>query len=307
MGQSLGNLQSLFAQTQSGEYAAIRQGQAAAVANYFETSGSTRGSFIANAGLPATFFRYNPQFQDIYIVDNYGSSTWNAAKIELKRKFEHGVYLQANYTLGKGFVDYPQDEQNFATGSQGTTVPFRDNANHRLDRTISPLDATHIILANGLYELPVGRGRRWLSNSNKLVDTVLGGWQVNGIFQHTTGRPIAVTTGLNLLNQNVTTAPNFNHSFHTFNQVNKTITPGGGRTVNYVTAAQLTAFTTPAPGTEGNYTNQSLHGPSFTNLDASLFKSFKLHWLGEQGAVQFRTEWFNVLITPTSRLQRLLI
>ena len=205
-------------------------------------------------------------------------------KLELTRKLERGVYLQANYTFSKGFVDYPQDEEYFDAN------PFRDNANHRLDRSLSPLDATHVVLINGLYELPFGRGQLLLNSGNKTLNALVGGWQANGIFNFTTGRPIPVTTGYDQLNQNVASAPNSNHALSSLSTVHKT-----GTSVTYITAAQLGDFSNPAAGSPGNYTNQSLHGPGFTDLDASLFKSFEVPALGERFHVQFRAEYFNVL------------
>jgi hypothetical protein len=287
VGASLGSLQSLFAEVPSGEYTVISQGQAAALAQYLDTTapkGGVTGGLVTSAGLPATFFRYNPQFSDIYVEGNYGSSTWNGLKLELKRKIEHGVYLQANYTFSKGLVDYPQDEEYFNTN------PFRDNANHRLDRTLSPLDATHVVLVNGIYELPFGHDQLLLNSGSKLINALAGGWQTNGIFNYTTGRPIPVTTGYQLLNQNVASAPNFNHAFSSLSKVNKAST-----TVTYITAAQLANFSNPAAGSAGNYTNQSLHGPGFADLDASLFKSFAVPARRENLQFQFRAEYFNVL------------
>lgn len=287
IGTSLGSLQSLFAEVPSGYYTTISQGQAASLAQYLDTSvpaGGAAGDLVTKAGLPATFFRYNPQFSSIYIVGNYGSSTWNGLKLELRRKFERGVYLQANYTLSKGLVDYPQDEEYFNTN------PFCDNANHKLDRTISPLDATHVVLINGLYVLPIGHGQRFLNSTNKWIDVVVSGWQANGIFNFTTGRPIPVTTGYYQFNQNVASAPNFTHAFSSLSKVNKSSTA-----VTYITSAQLAALSNPAAGSAGNYTNQSLHGPGYTNLDASLFKSFRLPSFADRVLFQFRAEYFNVL------------
>jgi hypothetical protein len=145
-------------------------------------------------------------------------------------------------------------------------------------------------LVNGIYELPFGHGQLLLNSGNKLINALAGGWQTNGIFNYTTGRPIPVTTGYEQLNQNVASAPNFNHAFSNLRTVNKT-----GTTVTYITAAQLADFSNPAAGSSGNYTDQSLHGPGFTDLDASLFKSFAIPARRENLQFQFRAEYFNVL------------
>jgi hypothetical protein len=287
-GQSLGGLQKLFSEVTTGQYTLIAQGQAASLANALDTTvsaGGLTGGLVTNAGLPSTFFRYNPQFKDVWEVGNYGSSSWNGLKLELDHRLKNGVRLQANYTFSKGFVDYPQDEEYFNTGA------FRDNANHRLDRHLSPLDSTHVVLVNGLYELPFGQNRLFLSNSSSLLNSIIGGWQVNGIFGFTTGRPIPVTTGFFQQNQNIASVPNFNHSIKSFSNVTK-----NGSSVTYASPAQLAAaFSNPVTGSAGDFTIQNLHGPNYTNLDASVFKSFHLPKSGEKTRLQIRGEYFNVL------------
>jgi hypothetical protein len=285
-GQSLGSLQSLFAEVPAGEYTVITQGQAASLANYLDTTaptGGARGQLVTNAGLPATFFRLNPQFSDVYTVGNYGQSTWNALQLELKHKLQHGLYLQANYTLSKGFVNYPQDEEYYNAN------PFRDINNPGLDRTLSPLDSTHVILINGLYELPFGHGKAFGHDGGRVVNALIGGWQVNGIFNFTTGRPISFTTGYDQLNQVVASTPNFTHAFSNLSQVTETPT-----TVTYISAAEKAAFSNPVPGSPGGMRAYELHGPGYSNFDASLFRSFHLPKLGEKTQLQIRGELFNV-------------
>jgi hypothetical protein len=285
-GQSLGNLQALFAEIPAGEDTVIALGEAATLANYLDTtapSGGVRGQLVTNAGLPATFFRLNPQFSDVYTVGNYGQSTWNALQFELKHKLEHGLYLQANYTLSKGFVDYPQDEEYYDAN------PFRDINNPSLNRQLSPLDSTHVILINGLYELPFGRGKAFGHDSGRVINAIIGGWQVNGIVNFTTGRPIGFTTGYDLLNQVVASTPNFTHAFSNLSNVVETPT-----TVTYITTAEKAAFSNPGPGSAGGMRLDELHGPGYSDFDTSLFRSFPIPKLGEKTQLQFRVEFFNV-------------
>jgi Carboxypeptidase regulatory-like domain len=285
-GTSLGALQSLFAEVPKGEYTVITQGQVASLANYLDTttSGGAVGGLVTAAGLPATFFRYNPQFKDVYTVGNYGQSNWNALKLEAQHKLSRGAYIQANYTFSKGFVNFPQDEEYFDAN------PFRDIANPGLDKALSPLDATHVVLINGLYELPFGHGKALFGGQRGLVNALIGDWQASGIFNFTTGRPLALTTGYFQLNQNVASTPNFSGSFSNLETVNKSSTA-----VTFITPAQAAAFSNPAPGSAGGLSAGELHGPGYTNLDASLFKSFSLGKLHEGTRLQFRAEFFNTL------------
>jgi len=301
VGASLGSLQSLFAELPSTQYTAITLGQAATVANYLDTTAVSGvvGGYLTNVGLPATFFRYNPQFKDVYVVGNYGQTTWNGLKLEVVHRERHGIYLQANYTFSKGFTDAAAEAQD---NQQQFTTSFRDNANHALDRQLSPLDATHVILANGLYELPFGRGKLFLGKSNSIVDNIIGGWHLNGIFDFTTGRPVSVTTGYNLLNQSTASVPNFDHSFHNLSHATKNLATSSA---TFTSASVISAaFSTPAAGQFGNFTEQNIHGLWYTNLDAGLYKSFGIRVWGEEAQIQLRGDYYNVLnhtnfVTPS--------
>jgi hypothetical protein len=286
VGQGLGALQSLFNLVPSSQFNLITQGQAAALANYLDTNTAKtgqRGGLVALAGLPATFFRYNPQVQDLYVVGNYGQSTWNGLQVEVRHRVAKGVSFQGNYTFSKGFT-------NVATAdAQQFTTPFRSIANPSLDKGLSPLDSTHVFLINGTWELPFGRGKAFANSSNKWLNGIIGGWQLNGIYNFTTGRPVAVTTGRYDYNQNVASTANFSGGFTNLSNIYK-----GGNQVTFISPAEAAAFSNPAAGSPGGLPTYLFHGPGFSNLDASLFKLFSLSAIREGMALQARFEFFNV-------------
>lgn len=287
-GQSLGNLTSLFKLVPSSQNNLITQGQAAALGNYLDTTTQmtgTRGGLVTLAGLPATFFRYNPQVMNLYIVGNRSHSTFDGLQIMVTRRLQKGLYFQANYTFGKALTDQ--------LPGQTYTNDYRDINNPHLDKSLSPYDATHVILMNGIWELPIGRGKSFLSGASTFVDTVLGGWQLNGIFNFSTGRPVLITTNRNNLSQTVPSNPNFNATFNDLGTVYK-----NGNQVTIVTPQEAAAFSNPGAGQAGTLENYAFHGPGFSSLEMSLFKKFPLKFR-ERAQLQFRAEFFNVLNHPT--------
>jgi hypothetical protein len=267
---------------------AIQQGQVATLANFADTTtfNGVRGGLVTAAGLPNTFFRLNPQVQDANIGDNLSVSTWHAMKVELGKRFSEGTYFQMNYTLSKGLTDY--------VGGQSVYDDFRDNLNRRLDKTIQDFDSTHVVQANGIWELPVGTNKRFLNGTSGWMNAVLGGWQVNGILQVATSRPFSVFSGWNTLTvgegSNGSTA---NFSGTDFNLMANVIK---GDQITTITAADKAKyFSAPAAGSPGGTPQRAFRGPLYTNIDASVLKGFKVPVFGEQGGVQFRFEAFNIL------------
>lgn len=298
-GESLGALQGLFALVPASQNNNIATGQAAAVADFLDTTTLTtgvRGGLITAAGLPATFFRFNPQVTNLNVVGNRSHSTWNGMKLSLTRQMRGGLHIQGNYTLGKGFTDY--------IPAQGLYEDYRDNANPRLDKAIQDLDSTHALTVNWLYELPFGRGRTFMSDAPAIVQGILGGWQINGIQTWVTGRPLRISTGVCAYsivstscasgrfttNQAIAATPNFTGEKFNLGNVNKS-----GPRVETMTAAQRAQFSNPTAGYQGDLPRVSFRGPGYTNLDMSLFKKFSLPFLGEAGEAQFRIQLYNAL------------
>jgi hypothetical protein len=128
------------------------------------------------------------------------------------------------------------------------------------------------------------------SNLNKVVDSVVGGWRLTGIFGLTTGRPLAITTGYGTLNQDVSSTPNFTGNYGHITSVDKS-----GSTIRYLSAANAALFSNPVAGQSGSLPLYSVRGPNYSNLDAGLTKNAKLDRLKEGANLEFRVEFYNVL------------
>ncbi len=284
-GESLGALDALFRLVPSSQYTLITEGQGAALANFLDTNTLTtgvRGGLVQLAGLPNTFFRFNPQVQNLNIVGNRGHSTWDAMKLIVSRRLHQGLYAQLNYTLGKGFTDYVPGQDLYDT-------EYRDIRNSRLDKSLMDFDATHVVTFNWIYELPAGHGKRFMSSGGSFVEGLLGGWQFNGIYNYSTGRPLDLTSNRNQLNQNLASTPNFSGTWFDMSTVQK------GDLITTLTSDQKAQFSNPAAGEIGGLPRRSMRGPAFANFDLSMFKKFPVRAIGESSEVQFRLEFYNAL------------
>jgi hypothetical protein len=114
--------------------------------------------------------------------DKSGHSTYHAFVLKTERRFSAGLTFQWNYTLSKLITD---------SDSYDGTTTSQDQYNRRVEKSIGRYDQTHTLKMSTIYELPFGKGRRWL-NKGRLVNGALGGWRVSGIQSYFSGFPIAL-------------------------------------------------------------------------------------------------------------------
>lgn len=259
----------------------LRNGNVATVADTIDRVRYS-SQYLEKAGLPITFFRLNPQFANSWFLGNNSYSTWHGMKVELTRRYRSGLQFDANYTFSKGLTDYE--------GGQSQRDAYRDNANRRLDKTFSGADATHVMNANFIWELPVGTGRHWLNGANPIVNGILGGWQINGIFAFSSGFPNTVSSGRNKLTLgDVSTADCTGCDPYMTSKAIK------GDTIRFLTADEIKMFTDPAVGSAGKTAQRYFRSPNRWTSDGSVFKEFRLRFIpGEQGMLQSRFEFINV-------------
>jgi hypothetical protein len=135
------------------------------------------------AGLAPNLFVVNPDMLGgAFVIDNGGQTWYDALQLELRRRLSRGLLLQASYTFSKSEANTLGSDS--ATFSQYPTLrdPFTAKG-------LSQYDITHAFKANFIYELPIGRGQKWLTGSSKLVDGFVGGWGINGSIRMNSGSP----------------------------------------------------------------------------------------------------------------------
>jgi hypothetical protein len=134
----------------------------------------TRQANSIKAGLPANFFRVNPDMLGgANATGNRGFSSYNAIQFQYRRRLYNGLQFDANYAYGKGYLSehysfrVPRLDTR-ATGGEG--------------------DVTHAFKATGFYELPFGQGRRFGTDAGPWMDRLIGGWQLSGTTRIQSGR-----------------------------------------------------------------------------------------------------------------------
>src|SRR5436190_2163256 len=153
-------------------------------ATTLENSATRRTNALAG-GLPVNFFYVNPTTfgGGNFIIDNSANSWYDSFQIEFRRRLSNGLLVQASYVFSNSLTDA------FASSSFAQSN-FRTLRDPGFNKTKSPYDVTHAFKLNWLYELPFGRGARFMNGANGWVDALVGGWNINGAVKLQSGTPI---------------------------------------------------------------------------------------------------------------------
>jgi hypothetical protein len=167
----------------------------------------------------------------------------------------------------------------------GGGTNLQDPLNLDGERSLSSHDVAHRVVLSGVWEVPVGRDRKWGANWNRVTDLLIGGWDLSGVFSRQSGMPLAVTQSGGVI-WNGTQRPNLIGDPSTSGPISDRLT-------GYFNAA---AFSKPDPDVPGTAPRTlSYRGPAVQMFDAALIKNVRLG-LGHQ--LQIRIEAQNVLNHP---------
>jgi hypothetical protein len=234
-----------------------------------------------NAIDPATGLRPLPGFSLTDYKRMDGNSNFNALSVTLKRQFNSGWLLGANYLWSHSIDD---------AGTGGGEAVYPENITCRsCERASADQDARHSFTSSAVYQLPFGPGRKHL-NGNDLAGKVFGGWELSGIATARTGVPITVT-----ISRSASSLPDGNStSPQRPNLVpGVSLIPPGGQTPSlWINPA---AFAIPANGTWGNAGRNLVRAPGIWQIDSALTKR---NQITERVGIEFRAEAFNLLNHP---------
>jgi len=141
-----------------------------------------RGGLLKNGGLPPNLIAANPQFGSVYYISNDSASTYNSGQVELNKRFSNGFQVQAAYVRSKALGDYDGT-------SQSETAAYYTDRNHHLDKRLLSFDRTNVITSSGIYEVPFGPGKKFLSGTHGVLARVVERWQTAVIFNKFSGSP----------------------------------------------------------------------------------------------------------------------
>lgn len=208
-----------------------------------------------------------------------GKQNFNQLQLEYIRHFAKGLSAQVEYAWTRALTN---DE--YAVG--GPAYPWDPNLAYGNNYAMP----AQTLVFNYIYSLPVGKGRRYMSNARGVVDALLGGWEVAGITSYQTGLPLAAidfqTPSSYVgwwggLADRVSGVPQY------AKQSGHNVTAG----VQWINPS---AFAPPQPWGWGNSQPYSVFGPGSSDWDMSLQKYFRVPIPKlESSRLQFRADFFD--------------
>jgi hypothetical protein len=224
--------------------------------------------------------RPNPYVAQSVAWYDQGTSSYHSLNVTLLKRATHGLSFKANYTYGK-VIDL--NSAVLAPSGENEPPDVYSPYNLSMNRGVASYSIHHQFNANFGYQLPFGKGQHFASGAGRFVDTLIGGWQWNGITTIQGGFPFTPIVGFNSSgtgDPNQSDVPNWNPNFKgpvILGSPNQWFDPH--------------AFAVPTAGTFGNLGRGSLRGPGLVDFDTSFFKRIKIN---ERLNLQFRAEAFNL-------------
>ncbi|HYN85499.1 MAG TPA: TonB-dependent receptor [Pyrinomonadaceae bacterium] len=144
--------------------------------------------YVGFTGTVAQALRPFPQYGRIRSqLESNGQSWYNALQAKLDRRFSQGIQFGASYTFSKLITDASEDLFGGSPRGEILQNPY----DRGQIRSVSPNNPYHVFVFNYIFELPFGRGRRFLDRGG-ITNTLLGGWQMSAIHRYQSGLPLVV-------------------------------------------------------------------------------------------------------------------
>ena len=270
------------------------------IANRIVSVDPTNGTITREFDIPQGTGAPLRPYAEIDYKTSGGRDTYDSMQLSVVRRSAAGLTLNGQYTLGHSRGTSAGSNEAITVGNNA-----RDLADFAYDQGDNTFDIRHNFNASAVYEIPVGKGRKYASNMGPFANALLGGWQTALIGNARSGQPINV-----LITRNDVLFQDAAGLLYTSAAAGRTAvinTPGGGSSRstrrpdlipgvdpylnNDRNLLNPAAFTVPRPGTFGNLPRNALRGPNSRQLDLVLSKRFGIT---ERTSLDFRTEFFNI-------------
>jgi len=235
-----------------------------------------------NQKLRRPFYSQFGWTQDFRYFGNDFNNKYNALQLVLEKRFASGLSFNANYTFQHAVAD-----DDGGTAGFDKSVNYGPNSNYR----------DHVFIFTQVYQLPFGTGKRFGSNVGRLGDLLIGGWELNGTANFSSGLPF--TPGLSTCHPSSDTGPCRPDVAGTIKAGRRSGDPNVPgywfQTTNGVAldAAGKSSGSWAQPGVDtfGNVGRNSMRGPRFFDSDLALFKNFTIT---ERAKAQFQFQFYNI-------------
>jgi hypothetical protein len=245
---------------------------------------------ILPPGLNALSYSPYPNFSSYMVYSTFsGDSHYNSLQANYERRVGHGLNVLGNFTWSS-CLDDAVDVLN-PTALGGYRAPFLPHFGIHGDFARCDFDVNKVVHLSGMYELPFGHDRHFLSGSGRVANAIAGGWDMNWILTLQDGQPgtvpctIATTSGFGC---DALRVPGVDLYAGKHNQ-DQWMNPAAFATPPVATTIGQTDYS-PLGGGPAQF-----RGPGFHRLDFSLFKQFPLT---ERFRMEFRSEFFNLTNHP---------
>lgn len=239
------------------------------------------------AATSANFF-----FEDLlYVGLPLAQSYYDSMVIDVVKRASHGLTMDMSYTLSRQEGDSFSSQQE----NNGFYTLIQDFGNvGAAAHSLTNFDQTHIVKGFASYELPFGRGRRWLAGQGGAVNRIVGGWTVAGLLLYYTGQPFQAVVNTGLYPDWGNLYPNFSLSgFHGPANPRKVFNPNNTVDQNNYIPQSVASAPPPATLGTGPLDISALRCPGQANENASLLKHVPFGSDG-QYKLSFRVEFYNL-------------
>lgn len=242
-------------------------------------------------------FRQLPNVGNIALTESSGTSWYNALQVSGRRRMTGGIEMLFQYTFSKTNTDGLGYYGCGGVNAEGAY--WQDANNRRGNYGPACFDVRHNFTTAGVFNVPFGKGKKFGSSSNKMMDAVLGGWNINYNLAKRGGFPVTIFAGTQ--NTNSLRSPRGNARANRYANYPEPTVRTVDRWFGDVTASSFCAagvnngtcaYGIPALGQFGNAGVGTERAPGFFNLDTSVGKRFSIT---EHQTLEFRAEMFNIL------------